>query len=333
MCSAIQPWLARHPACDSQRETFLAQQRVAAITRAETPNQFFFGEMHDESALGIEIAGRMHARHKVAGISKPIERHAAHARHDSHAGGDVCAVGHFHADPALRRIHRPHNVRNHIHRPAAITPSNSGPIFSLASAGAIQLFVGPASSLRCVADKRQIFRARHIVGIAAMQIAIRVSCRIQRQRVAFAHHFVEKILAAAHRSRHTTPLASAASCFRFPRPISLTERTPSLLKNSPGGAARLEAMSRQGAASPLSNVYKPQLSLWQRLPRDASALGRSHQVPPPMLQVRANQLVPKTPLHVESSVRCYTAAMYAQKLVVERGDQWRAQTLSARLAG
>jgi len=40
------------------------------------PNQLFFGEVNDETALGIQIAGRMQARHKVTGIAKPVERRA-----------------------------------------------------------------------------------------------------------------------------------------------------------------------------------------------------------------------------------------------------------------
>ena len=56
--------LARHPARDAQRETLLAEQRVAAVARADAPDQFFFGEMQDEAAVGVQIAQRMQSRER-----------------------------------------------------------------------------------------------------------------------------------------------------------------------------------------------------------------------------------------------------------------------------
>jgi hypothetical protein len=46
-------FVARHGRGDAERETFLAEQRVAAVARAEAHDEAFFGEMRDVSVLGI----------------------------------------------------------------------------------------------------------------------------------------------------------------------------------------------------------------------------------------------------------------------------------------
>ncbi len=52
---------ARLPARDAQRVAFLAEQGVAAVAGAEAFDRQLFGEMHDEAALRIQIAGGMQA--------------------------------------------------------------------------------------------------------------------------------------------------------------------------------------------------------------------------------------------------------------------------------
>ena len=52
-----------------------------------------------------------------------------------------------------------------------IEPSKSPPSFSYASSGAIQLFVGPASSFVGRADERELLDARDVVRVAAVEVA------------------------------------------------------------------------------------------------------------------------------------------------------------------
>ena len=56
-----------------------------------------------------------------------------------------------------------------------IAPSKSGRTLFFPSSGDIQLFVGPASSFSRVQMKVSLLGAGHIVGIAAVQVTVRVS--------------------------------------------------------------------------------------------------------------------------------------------------------------
>ena len=58
--------IARLPAGDAQGVAFLAQQRVAAVAGAEALDAELFGEMHDEAARRIELAGGVQAAHELA---------------------------------------------------------------------------------------------------------------------------------------------------------------------------------------------------------------------------------------------------------------------------
>ena len=67
MCSASQPSLLREPARQAQRHALLAEQRVAAVARADRPDGVLLGEVHDEAAIGTEIAERVQAAREVVG--------------------------------------------------------------------------------------------------------------------------------------------------------------------------------------------------------------------------------------------------------------------------
>ena len=48
-------------------------------------------------------------------ITKPLDRHIPHARHDSHAEHHVNGIGDLKADFGQRRIGRPHDIGNDKH--------------------------------------------------------------------------------------------------------------------------------------------------------------------------------------------------------------------------
>ncbi len=75
-----------------------------------------------------------------------------------------------------------------------MAPSNSLPTFCLASAGAIQLLVGPASSLFARADEREVLGARHVARVAPVQVAIRIGFFIQPPGVAIGKHRLRQAL-------------------------------------------------------------------------------------------------------------------------------------------
>ncbi len=49
-------FLLRDDRCDAEREAFLAQQRVAAVTRTVGPDRRFIGEMNDVFVLRVGLA-------------------------------------------------------------------------------------------------------------------------------------------------------------------------------------------------------------------------------------------------------------------------------------
>ena len=65
MCSASQPSLLAQVGGDAQREALLAQQGVAAVARADAPDQVVLREVHDEPPVGVEVADRVQAFDEV----------------------------------------------------------------------------------------------------------------------------------------------------------------------------------------------------------------------------------------------------------------------------
>ena len=53
--------LAREIGADPERETFLAEQNIAAVTGADRDDRVVLRKMADEPAIGIHIEQRMHA--------------------------------------------------------------------------------------------------------------------------------------------------------------------------------------------------------------------------------------------------------------------------------
>jgi hypothetical protein len=51
--------VARHVTGDAQRETFLSQQRIAAIAGAHAPDEPLLWKVHDVATQGVEIAERV----------------------------------------------------------------------------------------------------------------------------------------------------------------------------------------------------------------------------------------------------------------------------------
>ena len=171
MCSANQPSSRPSDAGDSQRETFLAEQRVAAVAAANRDDRVVLREVANQAALGIQVERAVNSAIEVGGLAQLLERGGAHPRHDSHVEHDVDAVGQLDADLRQRRSERTHHVRHHVHRaPAhrAVEPSAQLRV----SVGGI----GPVVSRARVdfvrrADEGQLFGARDVVGIRAMQVA------------------------------------------------------------------------------------------------------------------------------------------------------------------
>ena len=88
-------FLSRLVAGDAQRVALLAEQGVAAVARADALDREFFGEMHDQASLGIQVAGRVQSLDEMAVTLDTRERRSTHARHEFHIDDDIRAVGNF----------------------------------------------------------------------------------------------------------------------------------------------------------------------------------------------------------------------------------------------
>ncbi len=123
------PLVAAEYRGDPQREALLAQQGVAAVARAVTPDGARFREMRDVFGLvarprhiGLPRrqgrADRVQAFHGFDTVGELFPHRRAGAGHDLHRHRDVLRIGDLHTIFRLGGIQRPHAVRDHIHGPA-----------------------------------------------------------------------------------------------------------------------------------------------------------------------------------------------------------------------
>ena len=98
-----------HGGGDAQRKTFLAQQRVAAVTGAVGPDfaglwvvDDVFGRVARPFHIGLarlqRRAGGVHAGHEIAIHTQHVVHGLAHAGHDALVHGHIGAVGQFDPD-------------------------------------------------------------------------------------------------------------------------------------------------------------------------------------------------------------------------------------------
>ncbi len=181
-------FVARLPARDAQRVALLAEQRVAAVAGADALDRELFREVHDEAAVGIQIADRVQALHERAVALDPVQRGRAHARHDAHVDHDVGAVGDLHAAARERRVDRPHAVRDHIHRAAAHRAVEQRIDFAVRFSRIHPVVVRTGVVAVARADERQVLDASDVGGTGAMQVTIRVGGLVELDKIAAAKH-------------------------------------------------------------------------------------------------------------------------------------------------
>ena len=177
---------------DAEGVALLAEQRVAPVAGAHAPDQPLLRKMHDEAAVGREVAERVQAPDEVVAVAHVLQRHRSHARHDVHAGHHVGAVGDHHPDAAHRRAGGPHEVGDHPHRAAAHAAAEQPLEPLLALRGSHPVVGGPGLLARWRADEGELLGARHVGGVAAMQVAVRVGPRVQGEQGAVPHHVVDQ---------------------------------------------------------------------------------------------------------------------------------------------
>ncbi len=175
---------------DAQCVALLAKQRVAAVAGAVRLDRQLFGEMHDEAALWIQLAGGMQPFHEVTIALDARQCCGAHARHRAHVGDDIRTVGDFHAATRKRRIDRTHAVRDDVHRSAFHAAVEQCVDLGMRLGRRHPVIVWTGVGLVFRAYEREVFHARHIGRAGAMQIAARMGLLIQFDQIAGMQHLL-----------------------------------------------------------------------------------------------------------------------------------------------
>ncbi len=194
MCSASHPSVLPSPACDSQREAFLAQQRVAAVAAAGGPDGVVLRKMTNQTPLGIQVERAMKSLVEVVGGAELLERGGAHPRHDAHAERDVNAIGDFDPDFRQRRAERTHHIGDDVHGAAAHRAVEPSAHLGVGLGGIAPVVGRTGFVFGRRAYKGELFGARDIVGIGTMQIAVGAFLVVERDQDAFADGLLEEAL-------------------------------------------------------------------------------------------------------------------------------------------
>ncbi len=175
--------VTRHDRGDAQGEAFLAEQRVAAVARAERPDFPGFGKLDDPFLLvvarpihvlrpgGERRAHRMHAGNESTVFAEVLDHGAAHPCHQLHVDDDVRRVRQL--DANLRDVgpDGPHGERHDIQRTAAHAAIEQA-AERRAHLGRINPVIGRTGVvLAGRTDEGTVLHPRHVRRIRARQIA------------------------------------------------------------------------------------------------------------------------------------------------------------------
>src|SRR6185295_16511612 len=169
--------VARDVGSDAQRETLLAEQSVAAITRTVRPNLarlrkmddvlFFVARPRHISLSGSQrSADRMHARYYTLSVLIDLRVDGpADARHDAHVHYHVRRVGKLHANLRHWRTDRAHAEREHIHRASLHRALKKFFEFSPHLVRLFPIVGGTRTVFRERTDERAIFNSSDVGGV------------------------------------------------------------------------------------------------------------------------------------------------------------------------
>ncbi len=172
----------------------LAEQGIAAVTRADALDRELLREVHDEAAIWIEVTDRVQALHEGAVALDALERRASHARHDPHVEHDVRAVGDFHAATCIGRRNRPHAIGHDVHR-APFHAAREQRVDLAVRLGRVHpVVVWTRVVPAACADEGQVLDACHIRRMRAVQMAVRERRLVEFEQVAPTQHGRNELL-------------------------------------------------------------------------------------------------------------------------------------------
>ena len=185
--------LATHGRGDAQCIALLAQQGITAIARANAPDGARLWKMGDEATIGRQIAERMQTRHPVgAARVEPIQGDLAHAGHDAHVGDDVRAIGDLDADLGVWRSGWAHDVRHDVHRSALHAVVEQRPDALAGVLGAHPVVGRPGILGVLGTDKSEVLGAGDVLGIGAVEEAVRQRVAVEPDQGAVRDHLVDE---------------------------------------------------------------------------------------------------------------------------------------------
>ena len=173
--------MLRHPALvfaevgsDTKREAFLAEKNVSAVSRVDGYDGIVFGEVHDISLFGIDVALAVETFHEVAVFAELFVAIHADARHDFHVEYNVDGIGNLDADFRERRADYAHRIGNNVHRSALHLAAGDFAYQLIRLLRIHPLYDGMRHSVFFFsgADERTIFHAGYVVFCGSVQIAI-----------------------------------------------------------------------------------------------------------------------------------------------------------------
>ncbi len=173
---------------NTKRMAFLAQQRIATVTRTNALDRQFLREVHDEAAVRIQVTDRVQPFNELSFFLDTQQRLLTHACHQFHVDHDVGTVGNLNAAAGIGRFDGTHAVRNDVHRTTLHAAVEQRIDLCVRLVGPHPVIVRACIVFFRGADKRQVFHASDVTGVGAMQVAVWIGFRVQGFERAVIQH-------------------------------------------------------------------------------------------------------------------------------------------------
>ncbi len=170
---------ARLVAGDAQSVALLTEQCVSAVTRTEALDGEFFGEVHDETPLRIELADRVQSADERAIGGDALERRAPYTRHDDHVQNHVRTVRDFDTATGQRRVDGSHAVRNDVQGPLAHAAAEQIAHLRMRLVRGHPVVVGTCVFFRAGTDESEVLDAGDIARVGAGKVTSGEELRIE----------------------------------------------------------------------------------------------------------------------------------------------------------
>ncbi len=217
----------------------LAEQRVAAVRRAEVEDRALVGDGHEVAlvvgralAEVLQVAG--HVDGLDEGVAQVVDVLHADPRHPDHLEHDVAVVGELDTGGELlhRRALRRHEVGDDVHRLARRGAGHQLDELRLHLGGGLPVVVDALVGLVRGRDDRALLRASGVLVVGARVVAAlaggeqlaRVQCLLDQARVVGRGHDLDALC-----SGDVGPVCDVLTNMRLVRPASSSVRSTSTM--------------------------------------------------------------------------------------------------------